>query len=429
VQIFSIRDRGVLAIEEAGGKVKMFDRLSKIIFIGLLAVTVFPTGAWAQAPAKAPAVKDQGEYDIAQAAGKETDPQKKLDLLHQWEQKYPDSDFKGSRSVQIASAESQIAGKAQQPNATPADLDAAQKAAQDLADNLDKYLAPENKPAGATDAQWSQAKQQIELQAHSVLATVAATKKDDAKAEAEYKKILAFDANSAPTAYALGILIYREKNLARVPEALFWIAHSIEMNGPEALTAPNKTAYDKFLKQAYAGYHGSEAGLDDFKKVAGTATALPPDLKIESQLDIQKKEEGDAAAFAAAHPDLALWRQIRDALKGDGGDAYFAQVKGSEIPPQDGPFKMFAAKVISQSGKELVVNVDNGGGDVTLRFENPLKGTVDPGTAFMFKGVVDSYVKEPYMLTLTADKEDIEGLPASLFAAAPVRKPRPATKK
>ena len=407
----------------------MFDRLSKIIFVGLLAVSVFPTGASAQAPAKAPAVKDQGEYDIAQAAGKEADPQKKLDLLRQWEQKYPDSDFKGQRMLNIAQAESQVAGKAQQPGATPADLDAAQKAAQDLVDNLGKYLATENKPAAATDAQWAQARQQIELQAHSVLASVAVAKKDDAKGEAEYRKLLALDANSASSAYSLGTLIYRQKKLERIPEALFWISRSIQMSGPEALTAPGKAAADKFLKQAYAGYHGDENGLEDLKKLALTATAMPADLKIESQLDIQKKQEGDAAVFAAAHPDLALWRTIRDALKADGGDAYFAQVKDSQIPPQDGAFKMFPAKVVSQSGKELVVSVDNGAGDATLKFENPLKGTIDPGTAFMFKGVVDAYTKEPYMLTLTADKEDIEGLPASVFAAAPVRKPRPATKK
>jgi len=403
----------------------VFDRLSKLIFIGLLAVSVFPTGARAQAPAaKAPAVKDQGEYDIAQAAGKETDPQKKLDLLRQWEQKYPDSDFKGTRSVQIAQAESQIAGKAQQPGATPADLDAAQKAAQDLVDNLDKYLSPENKPAGATDAQWSQAKQQITLQAHSVLAAVAVAKKDDAKAEAEYRKLLALDPNSASTAYSLGTLIYRQKKLERIPEALFWIARSVEMTGPEALTAQGKAAADKFLKQAYAGYHGDESGLDDVKKVALSATAMPADFKIESQLDIQKKQEGDAAAFATAHPDLALWRTIRDALTADGGDAYFGQVKDSQIPPQDGAFKMFPAKVVSQSGKELVVSVDNAAGDATLRFENPLKGTVDPGTTFMFKGVVDSFTKVPYMLTLTADKDDIEGLPATLFAGAPPARKR-----
>ena len=215
-----------------------------------------------------------------------------------------------------------------------------------------------------------------------------------------------------------------QKKLERIPEALFWIARSVEMTGPEALTAQGKAAADKFLNQAYAGYHGDASGLDDVKKVALSATAMPADFKIESQLDIQKKQEGDAAAFAAAHPDLALWRTIRDTLKGDGGDAYLAQVKGSQIPPQDGAFKMFPAKVVSQSGKDLVVSVDNAAGDATLTFETPLKGTVDPGTSFMFRGVIESYTKEPYMLTLTADKDDVEGLPASLFAGAPPARKR-----
>ena len=75
-------------------------------------------------------------------------------------------------------------------------------------------------------------------------------------------------------------------------------------------------------------------------------------------------------------------------------------------------------------------HVDNLAGDVTLKFETPLKGTIDAGTEFKFKGVVDSFVKDPYMLTLTADKEDVDGLPASLFAAAPpARKRTPAKKK
>jgi hypothetical protein len=75
------------------------------------------------------------------------------------------------------------------------------------------------------------------------------------------------------------------------------------------------------------------------------------------------------------------------------------------------------------------VNVDNLAGDATLKFETPLKGTIEAGTAFKFKGVVDSYVPEPYMLVFTADKEDVEGLPASAFAAAPPARRRPAPKK
>ena len=77
------------------------------------------------------------------------------------------------------------------------------------------------------------------------------------------------------------------------------------------------------------------------------------------------------------------------------------------------------------------MNIDNLAGDATIRFDDPLKGTVDPGTAFKFKGVIDSFVKEPFMLTFTIDdpKMDIDGLPASLFAPAAPKKPRPGAKK
>jgi len=420
----------------------VFDRLSKrlatlaeLVAATLLALSLTGVMALAQAPApKAPAVKDQGEYDLIQAVQKEKDPQKQMGLLKEWEQKYPDSDFKGPRAIQVAQTEGQIAAKGQQTGATPADMDAAQKAAQDLVDNLDKYLSPENKPATATDDVWKQARQQLELQGYTVLGTIAMSKKTpdgDAAAEKHFRKLLELSPGYASIAYTLGTLILRERKVERIPEALFYIARAIQITGPQALTADGKKAAETYLKKAYAGYHGDEGGLEDVKKVALTATFMPPDFKIESVTDIAKKQEGDAAAFAAANPDIALWRTIRSALTAADGDAYFAMIKDSAVPPEGGGFTMFRAKVVSQpSPKELLVNVDNLAGDATLKFENPLKGTVDPGTPFKFKGVIDSYQKDPYTLTFTADKEDVDGLPASLFAAAPpARKRTPAKKK
>jgi hypothetical protein len=406
----------------------VFDRLSKTL-AGFAVVGLLAAGALAQAPApKAPAVKDQGEYDLTQAITKEKDPQKQMELLKQWEQKYPDSDFKGQRSVTMAQADSQMAAKSQQAGVTPADMDTAQKAAQDLVDNLDKYLAAENKPAAATDDQWKQARQTLDQQAHTVLGTVGMAKKTpdgDATAEKEFKKVLELAPGSASIAYTLGTLILRERKVERIPEALFYIARSVEITGPQALTAQGKQQADTFLKKAYDGYHGDDNGLEDVKKLATTATAMPADFKIESVTDIAKKQEGDAAAFAAANPDIALWRQIRMALTAADGSTYFAQIKDAAVPPAgQAGFTMFRAKVVSQpSPKELLVNVDNLAGDATLKFENPLKGTIDPGTMLKFKGVVESYVPEPYMLTFTAEKEDIDGLPASVFAgAAPARR-------
>jgi tetratricopeptide (TPR) repeat protein len=414
---------------EAGRQRNVFDRLSKLT-IGVVAVGVLAASAWAQA--KAPAVKDQGEYDLTQAFQKETDPVKKLDILKQWQEKYPDSDFKGTRALATAQTESQIGAKALQPNAPAADLDNGMKAEQDLVANLGTYLSPDNKPANVTDAQWAQAKSQLELQAHYTLATIAVAKKDDATAEAEYKKVLAIQPDNAQTDYALGTLIIKQRKAERYPEALYYIARATAITGPNALNAQGKQVADTFLGKAYEGYHGSKDGLDDVKTKALTATLMPPDFTIESISDIQKKQEGDAAAFAAAHPDIALWRQIRDALKGPDGETYFTStLKDAGIPPESGPFKMFTGKVISQpTPKDVLLNVDGVAGDVTLNFENPLKGMpLDPGTAVKFKGQVDSFVKDPYMLTLKVDKEDVEGIPASAFAGAPAARRKKAAPK
>ena len=69
----------------------MFDRLSKTL-AGIAAVTFLAAGAFAQAPApKAPAVKDQGEYDLTQSVTKEKDPVKQMELLRQWEQNLIDA--------------------------------------------------------------------------------------------------------------------------------------------------------------------------------------------------------------------------------------------------------------------------------------------------------------------------------------------------
>src|SRR5687768_14820079 len=50
-----------------------------------------------QAPAAGPKPKDQAEYDLIVSVQKETDPTKKLALLDQWKQKYPETELKEMR--------------------------------------------------------------------------------------------------------------------------------------------------------------------------------------------------------------------------------------------------------------------------------------------------------------------------------------------
>lgn len=414
----------------------MLDRLSRTLVSiaagAALTVALAQTPVFAQAAAaKTPHVKDQGEYDLYQSISKaQTDPVKQLDLLHQWEQKYPDSDFKGQRAIMIAQAESQIAVKGVAASATPADMAAAEKAAQDLVDNVGKYLAPENKPANVSDAQWKSAEQTIAMQAHTVLGTIDMAKKTpdaDAAAEKQFQAVIGMNPNDGSATYNLGSLILRERNVQRIPEGLYYIARAVQLSGPTALPPATKTAAETYLEKAYSGYHGDNSGLDDLKKASLASPTIPAGFHIDSVTDIQKKQEGDAAAFAAAHPDVAFWRTVRAALVAPDGQMYFDMIKDSEIPPDGQAFTMFNAKVVAQpSPKELLVNIDNMAGDCTLKFDMPLKGMVDPGTEFKFKGVIDSFVANPYMLTLSIDdpKTEIDGLPQTLFAPSAPHKPR-----
>jgi len=402
---------------------------------GMLAQQQPAAGGGPAAASGQPQWKDQGEYDIATAAQKATDPQKKIDALKQWEQKYPESAFKNQRLLMQAQAYDQLA-LAAYGKTDPAVLDAGQQAAQTLIDNLDNYFAPSVKPANVTDQQWADAKKTMQIQGLSVLGYVAMMKKDDPTAEKNFKALLQVDPNNAQASYWLGSVIMRQRKVERYSEGLYEIARAIAVTGPEALNAQTKAAAQDYLKKAYVGYHGDDKGLDQLMQQA-SASALPPDgFHVDSVTDVQNKQFANAAEFKKAHPDVALWREIKTALTGDGGDTYFQQVKGSEVPPEkdnDGnPIGMFNAKVVSVSGKEIVANVDNAGGDATLKFEHPVNTKViQTGADFKFKGVIDSYTKDPYMLTftITDPKTDVTGLPAGSFSAAPSTRRRPVSHK
>ena len=329
----------------------------------------------------------------------------------------------------------QIATSAYGKTGPPELLDSGQKAAQQIVDNLNNYFAPDIKPAGATEQQWEAARKQFETQSHSVLGWVAMTKKNDPVAEAEFKKVLAVDPTAAQVSYWLGSVIIRQKNVERYSEALYDIARALAVTGPTALPPAAAGPANDYLKRAYIGYHGDATGLDELKQQASASPLPPAGFHIESVAEIQKKQFANEEEFNKAHPDVALWRQIRTALTGDASATYFPTIKGSEIPPPE--IKTFKGKVVSVSDKDLVVNVDNAGGDATLRFEKALNAkAIETGASIEFKGVVESFNKDPYMLTLTITdpKEDITGLPATAFGAgAPAaRRPaarRPATKK
>jgi len=418
-----------------------------LIGIALAAgLAVAPLGAQAQKQKK---VKDQGEYDIYNAVSKETDPNKQLQLLQTWKEKYPDSDFKEERAAMVAQDYAKLGKPAEAIKAaqevlstdpknltalvtvvnnairvnppTPESLGAGEQAANTLLTNMDAL-----KPAGVKDADWTAAKAQIEQLAETTLGWVKMQQKQYDAAEAAFRKDLQLNPNNGQVSYWLGSVLYAQKKF--VP-GLFEFARAANFSGQGALPDAARQGAEQFLEKAYDGYHGSKDGLDALKKAA-VASALPPDdLKIASVTDVAAGEQAQQEAFFAAHPDMKLWSELREALKGDSGEAYFNDhVKDALIPPQEGSFKQFNGKVVSMDNpKEIVVSVDDKdgpAGDATLVFDAPIRGKLDPGADISFAGAPASYTKDPYMIKFTVDRKNVTGLPAP----APVHR-TPAKKK
>jgi hypothetical protein len=461
----------------------------KQTIISLVAMAALAAGLHAQTPAAAPAGapaqksaknwKDTAEYDLYSAIIKPTaTPAERLQNLDKWKAGYPQSEYADTRqkiylityqalnkhreafdmateilktdpndlaAIQeilgyvraLEPADSKAALSAQ----NKADLETAEKVAHYLLANADAVFAPDKKPAGATDAQWSQAKPTMVKFAQFTIGYIGVEEKDNAKAEAELIKTLQTDPTNAPASLMLAslLLAQQKEHPDKMPLALFEYARASNYDGPGALDAKNRASLDNFLTtKAYPTYHGSAEGLAELKTLAKT-NALPPEgHKIKSTVDIEADKAAAAAAEAAANPMLALWRTIKTELTGDNGPAYFeSSVKDAGLPGGANGVTKFKGKLVSTTPavrpKELTLAIEGTAADVTLKLEEPLPGMMEAGGEISFSGAAKAYTKDPYMLTFAVSKEDIDGWtgkgPAGPPRAPGAAKKAPAKKK
>jgi tetratricopeptide (TPR) repeat protein len=421
--------------------------------IAMTAVFTVVAMTWAAPSARAQAapqkkVKDQGEFDLYNSVIKEPDAGKKLGLLDQWVQKYPDTDFKEERlqiynsikqPAKVVEVGTAILGKdpknltalvlvcANTPlltEPTAEQMANGQKAAKYLLENIDAL-----KPAAVADDAWKQAKAGIEANANAALTFVtmfpgnsALAKKDFAGAEAAFKKILADTPNNGQVAYAIGSAIISQKKVDRYPEAFFYVARALAID-PDKGGLPDATRkqVEPYLTKIYTNYHGEDAaGLAQLKEVAKANTAPPADFKVKSMYEVAEEKEKE---FREKNPQLALWLGIKKELAGANGEQYFAaNVKDADVPKLKGT--LIEAKPASRS-KELILGLENADArEVTLKLAAALTGKPKLGTVIEFKGVPSAFTKEPFMVTFDTEKADITGLEMEA-APAPVKKAVP----
>jgi tetratricopeptide (TPR) repeat protein len=395
----------------------VFDRILRTVLgVALAAALAVP---WATGQQKT--AKDQAESDLYTSISNEKDQAKKLGLLDQWTEKYPDTAFKEERNLFYVQAYSALAGGGMQAGATPDQLAAAEKADHTLIDKADTFFAPDVKMASVKAEDWAKAKTDVMTMAHKSLANIGMQRKDYAAAQAEYRGMLEANPNDAGTAYLLGTAIASEHKIARTPEALYQFARAALITGPGALTPAGQKETDAYLKKTYVGYHGDDKGLDDLKAMAAKSPFPPEGFSIKSVTQLSEEDIAKDEEFNKTHPEIVSWRNVKATLTAPSGDTYFGtQMKGAQFPKT-------TAKVISQtSAREITVSVDNATpetaakAEATLKFtDGALKGTVAPGTEITFTGVPVAFNKDPYMVTFNVEKENFTG--AELGPAAPTK--------
>ncbi len=325
--------------------------------------------------------KDRAEYDLYSKITQTQDPKARLDLLNQWQEKYPQSDFADDRSKYFINTLAQLApndppsrqlliqkctdmlkvdpkyflanyyialwGPAVGGASPPADLSSqVDTAAHAVLAGADDTFNASKKPANVSDTQWSTLKNQAIALAHNALAWEAASKKDTASAENEYKASLEADPDQGTVSAAYAKLLVDDKKYA---EGLFEYARAAQYAGPgPAVAADARAKLLDYFNKAYKDYHGSADGADQILAQSKTSALPPSNLNITSQADVANKQADALNTRMASEPQFKLWYGIKQSLTGDQGDEFFNKnVKDAEIPGGAIGVQNFTGTVIS----------------------------------------------------------------------------------
>lgn len=370
-----------------------------------------------QAPAQgAPQQWKEGEYAMYDAAQKETQPAKKIELITAWHDKFPTSDFDPLRRQMLLQADSQVLTSAYTTK-DPAQWAAASKVASDVLANLDSLFA--SKPAAVSDADWATAKKSMQLLAQNIPGYVAWQQKDLPKAEEEFTKSLQAEPNQAQVSLWLWTIVAGERKPEKYSLALYEYARASAYDGPGALDPTTRQKAKADFENIYTKYHGSNDGLAGVENQAKGAALPPPDFKILSKVEVARAaveaENAKADELKKQNPMLALWLSIKTALTGTDADTYFnSSMKGAALPGGAEGVTEFKGTLVEAKPavrpKELVLAIADGKTpDVVLKLDAPLAGKMEPGAEIGFQGVASAYTAAPFLVTFDVEKAKVTG--------------------
>lgn len=361
---------------------------------------------------------DRKEYDLVLGIRAETSPQKRIGLLDQWKEKYPKSELQQIRRELYLTAY-QALGDGPNMCTVAGEMVSAQP------DNLVgaywfALLLPELKsPSAAQLALGEKAasallagpKSQagVEWTAHRALGWVHWRRGENAPAEEELRKCLELDSTAAQISAWLGTLMGLENQPDKCVPALWQLARASAYHGAGALPDGQQRQIGVVLERLYISYHGDASGLDQLRSSAAAA-AFPPsgfDIENAAAAALRKQDE----ELGRTNPQMAAWVRIRQKLDTPEGDKYFAETM------QDKPLAALKGTLIKADppGKptELTLGIlDPAQPEIIVKLDTALPNAADPGTVLEFEGIVSSFVKSPFALTVLSDASKISGWPA-----------------
>jgi len=307
---------------------------------------------------------------------------------------------------------------------TTTDLDAAEKAANQLLTSPDAIFTAANMTPGMTPAQIDAAKSQTKPYVENQLIAIYGLRKNDKRAVDDLTKLIQRDPTLAAASYQLGramlAVIKAENRPQDQPPAFFQIARAVAYDGPNALPASQKPAIQTFLSNAYKGFHGSTEGLDQLLAQAKNNPFPPANFSIKSTVDIAQDEEKARQAEIAKDPLMYLWAHTIKGGLATQGESFWENVKDTGLPPADDKAtpptpQYFKAHIISlmpaTKPKEITVGIEKAEvADAKLTFETALPGKMDVGEVIEFTGTAKDWSHDPKDVVITFDVDPKEGL-------------------
>jgi tetratricopeptide (TPR) repeat protein len=397
---------------------------------------------------KGPQWKSTDEYNAFQAAANEKDAHKKISLAEAFLAKFTDTDFKDLAYLQEMAAYQQLGEGA---NA----IKSGEKALESSPDNLEalrfvcfalpfvykptdtdaaaqltrtegeakhglELLEKLQKPANATQEQFTQAVKGLRSVFNGSLGFAAMQKKDYAAAITSLKTAAEDDPSNNLTFSMLG-QSYLQSTPPDYDNGIWSLARSVALS--KASNSPNAAALAKYYDQVYTNRHGSNEGEQDIVTQAAASVNPPDGFKVGAA----PKHAATGNAFVDA------FYSYEDALKA-GGDTEKEQWNALKGQQFEGPG--FVDSVEAGTDPDTtVVHIDisdvskgkEGTYDIALRDKQPEAKHLAKGAPVRFKGAMAEYTMTPnFFITLDGTIND-DDLAAGQDKGKPKPKPKPRT--